>query len=114
MTPGQLFPLFTAIWGIVGIASFILYRWAGSDTKRRWHPVVVIGTALLFVSFVGLVMPAWVTVTMALSVALIAYLKLVYTRFCPRCAAVVVDDFRSPSKSCRRCGGTLDKSAPHA
>jgi len=106
MRPELIFPLFMAVWVTLLILVSLFY-WKGSlATKRRWHPYVVVGCALVFLSFITLIMPASTFVVIAPAVALISFFNYKVTRFCDACGGTVI---RAPgSKSaCRKCGAAM-------
>lgn len=116
MISEQLFFTFFAIWILLAISSLVFYRTADLQMKRRWHPRLVVVSGVLFLGFVSLMMPPWPTLAIAApAVALIAYLNLTLTKFCPRCGAVLFrQNWFSKMDFCQSCGAALNQEAPHA
>ena len=48
MNVEKLFPIFFAIWAVLGIGTTLFYAKAGVEAKRRWHPWLMIGAGALF------------------------------------------------------------------
>ncbi|HWA75439.1 MAG TPA: hypothetical protein VG937_24045 [Polyangiaceae bacterium] len=95
---------------VVGIAGAVLSRKGSFDTKRRWHPRLVVGGGLVFVGFSLSVMPfAPVRLLVIPVVALFAWLNLRFTKFCAACGATQYNRTPwSPMRFCSKCGGPLD------
>lgn len=108
MKPEDGFPVFFVLWIVLCIVVWTFY-WKGSlDTKRRWHPRILIGTALLFLAFVATTMPFALPLAVP-AVAGITFLNFKMIKFCSACEATLV---RNPPWSvmrfCIKCGAALD------
>jgi hypothetical protein len=109
MRPDVLFPLFLAVWlALLGFVA-LFYLKASLPARRRWHPFVVVGGALVFLGFVTVILPASSFVIIVPAVALISFVNYKMTKFCNACGATVVQ--RPPWRSlsaCPKCGGRVD------
>lgn len=109
MRPEVIFPLFLAVWlALLGFVT-LFYLKASLAARRRWHPVVVIGGALIFLTFVTALLPASAFVVIVPVVALMSFLNYKMTKFCGSCSATVVQ--RPPWRqlsACPKCGGRID------
>ena len=116
MTHNNLFFTFFTVWIALAIASGFFYWAAEVETKRRWHPRLVVGSGLLFLVFVFLMMPLWPTAVIAVpGVALIAYLNLTRTKFCGRCGTMLISqNWFSKLDFCQKCGAALTGGTPRA
>jgi hypothetical protein len=107
MRPELVFPIFMAVW-VVLLALVSLFYWKGSlATKRRFHPFVVIGAALIFLGFITLILPASTFVVIVPVVALTSFLNYKITKFCSSCGATTVRVPGAAAAPCRKCGGTV-------
>jgi hypothetical protein len=108
MRPELIFAVFLAVW-IALLAAVSLFYWKGSlAAKRRFHPYVVVGGALIFLGFVTVIMPASTFVVIVPAVALVSFLNYKMTKFCNTCGATVIQ--RPPwtaSPTCLKCGGEV-------
>jgi hypothetical protein len=105
MRPELVFRMFLAVW-IALLGAVSLFYWKGSlATKRRFHPYVVAGGALIFLGFVTVVMPPSTFVVIAPVVALVSFLNYKITKFCNGCGATVIQPppWREPP-TCTKCG----------
>jgi hypothetical protein len=104
----KVFPIFFVTWIALGIGSALFYAKAGLETKRRWHPRLVIGTGALFFAFALTMQPNLATLLFAApAVALIIILNWKLTKFCPKCGRTAYARL-SPNRFCQRCGAALD------
>jgi hypothetical protein len=109
MRPDVIFPLFLAVWlALLGFVA-LFYLKASLAARRRWHPFVIVGSALVFLSFVTVILPASSFVIIVPAVALISFLNYKMTRFCNACGATVVQrpPWR-PLSACPKCGGRVE------
>jgi hypothetical protein len=107
MRPELVFPIFMGVWVtlLVGVA---LFYWKGSlATKRRFHPFVVAGAALIFLGFITLIMPASTFVVIVPVVALMSFLNYKITKFCGSCGATTVRVPGTKPAPCRKCGAAI-------
>ncbi len=100
------FAIFWISWVILGAGSWIFYSKASYETKKNAHPFIVIGMGIIFVAFAG-----WATHTnlpwyFVLFLALILYLNIRNTQFCPQCNATIYGRF-TRSDFCPKCGTQL-------
>ena len=103
-----LFPFFFAVWIALGIGTSIFYLRAGFETKRRWHPRIVIGVGILFLAFALTTKPDLKMLLFAgPAIALITILNWKRTKFCPQCGRTAYAQFR-PNYFCQTCGAALD------
>ena len=108
----HLLPVFAALWISLMIAGALFQRKASVATKRRWHPRMVIGGALVFASFLCVVLPSVRVLAIFLpAVAVFCFLSLKLTKFCSACGAMVVRTDLNPVRFCPRCGAAVDGSA---
>jgi hypothetical protein len=105
MRPELIFRTFLPAW-IVLLAMVSLFYWKGSlAAKRRFHPYVVAGGALIFLGFVTVIMPPSTFVVIAPVVALVSFLNYKITKFCNGCGATVIQPPRwSEPPTCTKCG----------
>src|SRR5689334_17025616 len=107
MRPEQLFPIFMGVW-LALLVVVSLFYWKGSlATKRRFHPLVVIGAALIFLGFITMIMPASTFVVIVPVVALTSFLNYKVTKFCDSCGATTVRVPGAKPAPCRKCGATV-------
>lgn len=107
MRPELLFPVFIGVW-IVLLILVSLFYWKGSlVAKRRFHPWVVGGSALVFLSFVTLLMPASTFVVIVPVVAVMSFFNYKITKFCESCGATSVRFPGTPATPCRKCGSQV-------
>lgn len=101
-----------AIWTILGLASFLFFRFnRNSHLKRKVLPIVVIVAGLIFGGFAYRLMgrfPPQVLYLMVPALILISYLNIRTTHFCDSCGRTL---FRQPifirTPFCPHCGGEL-------
>jgi hypothetical protein len=112
MRPELVLPLFLAVWAAL-LSLVGVFYWKGSlAAKRRFHPYVVVGAALIFLGFVTALLPASTFVVIVPGVALMSFLNYKMTKFCSSCGATVVQ--RPPWRelpSCPKCGGRVSPPA---
>ena len=110
MRPDVILPLFLAVWlALLGFVS-LFYLKASLAARRRWHPFVVIGSALVFLAFVTVILPASSFVVIVPAVALLSFLNYKMTKFCNTCGETVVQ--RPPWRAlsaCPKCGGRVER-----
>jgi hypothetical protein len=108
MRPEAAFPPFFVIWAALCLVVWTFYWKGGLAAKRRWHPRIVVGSALLFLGFIALVMP-FALVLAVPAVAAISFLNLKMTKFCGACEATL---FQNPPwatvRFCSKCGTSLE------
>ena len=112
MTIERLYLTFVAAW-IALVAGAAVLSWRGDlATKRRWHPRLVVGSALLLVAFASLfVPPGYVLSLVAPAAVLIAFMNLRMTKFCDACGATLFNrSLRLPMRFCQVCGASLDSA----
>lgn len=79
MRPEAVFPFFFAAWLGLGVA-VVLFHWKASvETKRRWHPWIIVTIGALFVGFVTLVAPFGLVVALP-GVLLVSFLNWKFTK----------------------------------
>lgn len=99
-----------AVWLLLGIAGLLFDRRGSYEAKRRWHPRFVVGAAILFLGFTWFAMPP-VRIVALPAVALITWMNLRFTKFCPACAATQYNRVPwTPMRFCSKCGAALDSS----
>jgi hypothetical protein len=104
----DLIPAFVIFWILLSVASFCFFHFhRGAKLKRRIWPILIIGTALLFVAFsfyfLGSHLEMLVLVIPA--VALVSFINLRKVRFCDSCGRTLYQQpiFRAAS-TCPCCG----------
>ena len=100
------FAIFMACWIVLGLASWLFYKKASYESKRMLHPLIVIGSSVMFIAFVEAESGGKVPWFFIAFVALIAFLNLRNIRFCPQCGATLQQGFSRP-KFCSKCGSEL-------
>ena len=83
----------TAVWVLLSAAVLIFHLKARADTKRRNHPIIVIGMCLIFLLFpfsVAARVPVEIYLYMVPFVAFIAFQWIYTTRFCDACNSTVI------------------------
>ncbi len=107
MAPEQIFPIFLGTWIVLALAASLLYQKADLETKRRWHPRMIVGVGVLFVAFAYSMFPSPRTILfLAPITALIQYVNYRFTRFCPSCGKTLKPtSYRM--EFCPRCGTRL-------
>ena len=104
----KLFPFFFAVWIALGIGTALFYARAGLQTKRRWHPRLVIGAGALFLAFALTMQPGLkMLLSAGPAVALITILNWKLTKFCPQCGRTAYARL-NPNRFCQSCGAALD------
>ena len=88
MTEHDRFSVFFVVWLAAGAASAI-FLWRGSpEAKRTWFPRIQVAAGMAFVLFVYWVTPGQAVLVILLpAVALITFLNVRFTKFCPNCGA---------------------------
>ena len=108
MRPEAALPPFFVIWAALCLVVWTFY-WKGSlDAKRRWHPRIVFGSAILFLGFVALMTPSALVLAVP-AVAAISVLNFKMTKFCAACGATQI---QNPPwitiRFCSKCGASLE------
>jgi hypothetical protein len=109
--PPTLFWVFMAVWVALGaIGWWFFARNRDPKLKRRVLRWGMIGVGLLFTVFTVLMSgEAWVLLFVVPAVALISYLNIRLTKFCPSCGAMLYNyNWFSRMNYCSRCGASLD------
>lgn len=108
MRPELIFTVFLAVWIALLAAVSLFYSRGSLAAKRRFHPFVVVGGALIFLGFVTLIMPASTFVVIVPAVALVSFLNYKMTKFCNTCGATVIQlPPWTASPTCLKCGGRV-------
>lgn len=108
--PAAIVPVFFATWIVLGFTGFYFFQYKKDlDFKRKWFAWYVIGVSALFTAFVTLMarrVEAFLLVAPAS--ALIAWLNIRMTKFCPACASTLINQMWWTKMSfCPRCGAKL-------
>jgi uncharacterized protein (DUF983 family) len=116
MTAEKRFALFFAVWAVLAIGSALFYWRAPLPSKRLWHPRIVIGSGFVFATFVAMLLPAWPALLITLpGVALITYLNIRFTTFCPACGTMQFNrNWFAKMEFCQSCGASLREGDVHA
>jgi len=102
------FQVFLITWIVLGIASWIFYKKADYQTKKTAHPILMIATGILLIAFTEWVMPGKVPWYFIAAVAVITWLNIRFTQFCPACNATVHPQrFFNRPRFCPKCGHEL-------
>jgi len=113
--PPVLFWVFVAVWAALGVTGWWFFsRSRDLDLKRRVLRWGAIAVGVLFTGFV-LVMTGepWVLWIVAPTVALISFLSIRFTKFCPSCGATLYNyNWFVAMRYCSRCGTRLDNPDP--
>ena len=96
-----------ACWIILGIASAVFYKKASYDTKKAWHPIIVIAMGAIFLGFTEWVMHASVPWFFVIALIFICFLNIRNTQFCPKCGATIFGRGLSRPQFCYKCGADL-------
>ena len=97
-----------AVWTSLLVLVSLFY-WKGSlANKRRFHPFVVVGSALIFLAFVTVMLPASTFVIIVPVVALVSFLNYKITKFCSSCGATIVQRPGLSKRPCPKCGHAPD------
>jgi hypothetical protein len=107
MRPELLFPVFIGVWIVLLVLVSLFYLKGSLAAKRRFHPFVVGGAALLFLGFITLLMPASTFVVIVPIVALMSFLNYKITKFCESCGATTIRVPGTPAVACRKCGSQV-------
>ena len=102
------FAMFFVSWIGLGICIAIFYKRAAYRPKKAAHPFIVIGVGVVFFAFAEWVMAGKVPLLFVLAIALITFLNIRNTQFCPRCNATIYRHGFSRPSFCSKCGGPLD------
>ena len=108
---GLLFWVFMAVWATLGVASWWFFsRSKDADLKRgvlRWGSIAA---GVLFAGFVlAMTGEPWILLIVAPAVALISFLNIRFTKFCPSCGATLYNyNWFVAMRYCSRCGASLD------
>ena len=109
--PPIFFWVFMAVWVALGAISWWFFtRNRDANLKRRVFPWGAGGAGLLFIIFVLVMSRAvWILLFILPIVALITYLNIRLTKFCPSCGATLYKhNWFVPMRYCSRCGASLD------
>jgi ribosomal protein S27AE len=98
---------FFVFWILLGIGSTAFYYTAPYETKKLWHPFLTIGSGALFLAFIEFATNGELPVFFVLFLALITFLNVRNTRFCPKCNKTLYGRW-SRDKFCPKCGADLD------
>jgi len=106
------FFIFFTVWVILGILDsmfFVLNK--NSKLKKRLHPWIVLGTAVLFIAFViwisGFEIHLFTLLIIATTVMMFLNIKL--TRFCDSCGKTLFPNLISwKIEFCPKCGAKLN------
>jgi hypothetical protein len=106
----DLFPIFAAIWVVLGLGLWVFSKRASYQRKKQWHVILVAGAGLFFICFAyALSQRSEVLYIAVPAVALISLLNYKLTLFCPHCGFTVPrTGLFSRAVYCPRCGGKLD------
>jgi hypothetical protein len=114
MADGERFAIFACVWVSLGVALGVLF-WRGSaERKRMWFPRLTVLAGALFIAFTYWISPVAEALYVVVPVtALITYLNLKTTKFCPKCGAYY-QTFGALYRAnyCRRCGFELPRATP--
>lgn len=109
--PPTFFWVFMVVWTVLGAISWWFFaRNRDPKLKRRVMRWGMVGAGFLFTIFV-LVMSGepWILLFVVPAVALISYLNIRFTKFCPSCGATLYNyNWFVRMKYCSRCGASLD------
>lgn len=108
-SPPPAFIAFCVFWISLGLAGAIFYRKASYETKKFWHPIFVIAAGIIFFAFTEFASGGKTPVFFVIAIALITYLNLRSTRFCPRCGKTLTGRLFAKAKFCSKCGASLDE-----
>jgi hypothetical protein len=103
------FIAFFACWILLGIGSWIFYAKASYETKKRWHPLIGVGTGIAFLAFAEWITGGHLPWMFAAAVVLIIFLTIRNTQFCSRCGATLYSRGFTRSRFCSRCGADLQE-----
>jgi hypothetical protein len=110
LPPEQRFVLFVAAWVALVLGAASLSWRADVAGKRRWHPRLVVASAILLVAFASLIVPPSYLLLVAPAAALIAWMNLRMTKFCDACGASLFNrSLRLPMRFCQVCGASLER-----
>jgi hypothetical protein len=100
--------LLIPFWIVLAGATFEFYRTAKYETKVRFHPYIQVLIVVVFMAFCEVMTRGSLPVPFLAFGALIAFLNIRLTRFCPKCNATLRPmGFFRPSY-CAKCGASLD------
>jgi hypothetical protein len=106
----QVFPYFFATWVVLGLISFAFFQFnKDADLKRKVWPVVVVGTGVLFVTFVWLMgFRGGEMYVVVPAITLITALNLRAVKFCDSCGATLYyGNLFVKMEYCPKCGSKL-------
>jgi hypothetical protein len=105
----RVFPFFIGSWIVLGIVGLLLFvRPGDAERKKRLFGPFTVGVGVLFILFVmlmGVLAPALPLLVPA--VALIMFLNVRNTRFCPDCGRLVPTRGFTRPRYCPSCGHAL-------
>lgn len=107
MKPEAAFPIFFFLWIPLCLAVWSFY-WKGSlEAKRRWHPRIIFGVAVVFLGFIATVMPFALPMAVP-AVAVISFLNFKNIKFCPACGRTLMQNPPwAAINFCPKCGADL-------
>jgi hypothetical protein len=106
----SLSSIFLICWVALGISSLVFYNVASLETKKRWHPAIMVLIGLLFLSFVALTGNLASFLFVLPFVALVTFLNIRNIRFCPKCGKTLYQRGWSRDSFCAKCGTKLDSN----
>jgi len=108
----SFFVIFFVCWILLGIGSWIFYSKASYQTKKAWHPFIMIGIAIAFLAFAESITRGYLPWIFVAVVVLITFLNVRNTQFCPRCGATLYARSFTRPRFCSRCGADLQDETP--
>jgi len=108
----SVFAIFFVCWILLGIGTWIFYSKTSYETKKKWHPVIGIGTGVAFLAFAEWISGGYLPWIFVVAVVLIIFLTIRNTQFCPRCGATLYARTFSRPRFCARCGTDLQNQTP--
>jgi hypothetical protein len=110
----RIWPFFIGIWLVLMALHFYFFSWNRDVAfKKKYLLWFLIFEGIVFVVFMGLVgFPRDVYLLMVPAVALIIFLNIRATRFCPSCGRTIIKQGlgRSTPKHCSSCGASLENA----
>lgn len=113
-----VFAALAVLWIASGVGQAILLWRARAETKRVWHPRIVVASALIFAALMVLWFPArspiWIRALFLAFLGLIVFLNIGLTRFCSHCGATILSN--PPwvrARFCEKCGASLQPVQKH-
>lgn len=110
MSPDEIFPIFFGTWGVLGIASFVIFFLGkNAQLKRKLWPPFVIGTSALFIGFTyAMDVGGQALYITAPVIILITVFNLRSTKFCNGCGKTIINqNFLVKPEFCTKCGEKL-------